>query len=130
VTWRKALETGEVRIVLQVAPKAHPELPDIPLAINFARTEEARQLIQAGVHNASAITRPYALPPGTPKERVQLLRQAFQDTLKDAEFLAEAEKSKLDLAPVTGEEMEAIIAEFFKLEPGLVAKLKETLSQK
>jgi tripartite-type tricarboxylate transporter receptor subunit TctC len=127
VTWRKALESGDVNIVLQAIPKSHPELSSIPLAINFAKTEEARTLIQVGIHDQVAITRPYVLPPGTPKDRVRLMRQAFVDTLKDKDFLAEAEKSKLDLDPLTGEELEAKVSGLFKLNPALVAKLKEAL---
>lgn len=127
VTWKSALEAGDVNVVLQAMPKSHPELQKVPLAINFAKTEEARKLIQVGIHDSSAITRPYMVPPGTPKERVQLLRKAFLDTLKDPEFAAEAKKSKLDVYPVTGEEIERIIDGLFKLEPPLVAKLKELL---
>ena len=129
VTWRQALETGDVLIVLQTVPKAHPDLPRVPLAMSFAKTDEARQLIEAGIHDLSAITRPYSLPPGTPKERMQLLRQAFMDTLRDPEFVAEAEKSNLDIDPVPGEVMERIIAGLFALEPPLLAKLKETLTK-
>ena len=64
-------------------------------------TDEARKLIQAGIHDTAAITRPYALPPGTPRDRVQNLRRAFRDTMKDKDFLAEAAKSKLDVDPVS-----------------------------
>jgi tripartite-type tricarboxylate transporter receptor subunit TctC len=128
-TWRQALETGDVLIVLQTVPEAHPDLPSVPLAMSFAKTDEARQLIEAGIHDLSAITRPYSLPPGTPKERLQLLRQAFMDTLRDPEFVAEAEKSHLDIDPVPGDVMERIIAGLFTLEPPLLAKLKETLAK-
>ncbi len=127
VTWRKGLDAGEVNIVLQAVPKAHPELPKVPVAIDLAKSEEARKLIQVGIHNTSAITRPYALPPGTPKDRVQLLRKAFMETLRDKEFLTEAEKSKLDINPAGGEEIERIIAGLFQLEPALVAKIAEIL---
>lgn len=127
VTWKGALEAGDAIVVLQAISKAHPELPNVPLAINFAKTEEARTLIQLGIHDQVAITRPYVLPPGTPRDRVHLMRQAFTNTLKDKEFLAEAEKSKLDLDPLTGEELEGKVAGLFKLKPALIAKLKETL---
>lgn len=127
VTWRKALDSGEVNVVLQNVPKPHPDLPKVPLAINLAKTDEARKLIRVGIHDASAITRPYMLSPGTPKERVRLLRKAFQETLKDREFLDEAKKSKIDVDPVTGEEVERIIDGLFRLEHSLVGKLKEIL---
>ena len=130
VTWRNALDTGAVNIVLQAIAQPHHELPKVPLAINFAKTDEARKLIQVGIHDPVAYTRPYALTPGTPKDRVQLLRKAFMETLKDKEFLAEAEKSKLDVDPVPGEELEKIIGGLFKLDPTLLAKLKEALTKK
>jgi len=67
------------------------------------------------------------LPPGTPRERVQLLRKAFTDTLKDPEFLAEAQKAKLDINSETGKELEQNVKAVFNLEPALIAKLKEIL---
>jgi tripartite-type tricarboxylate transporter receptor subunit TctC len=126
-TWRNALETGDAVPVLQVTAKAFPDLPNVPLAVNLAKTQEARQLIQIGAQNSAAFARPFVLPPGTPKERVQVLRKAFQDTLKDSAFLAEADKAKLTLDPVTGEELEKLVAELFTLDADLVAKLKSIL---
>ena len=127
VMWRQGLDAGQVSIVLQAVPKAHPDLPKVPVAIELAKTEEARKLIQAGIHDTAAITRPYALPPGTPKDRVQLLRRAFRETLKDKDFLAEAVKSKLDVDPLSGEEVEKIVAGIFKLDSATVAKMAEIL---
>jgi tripartite-type tricarboxylate transporter receptor subunit TctC len=127
VMWRQGLDAGQVGIVLQAVPKAHPDLPKVPVAIELAKTDGARKLIQAGIHDTAAITRPYALPPGTPKDRVQLLRRAFRETLKDRDFLAEAMKSKLDIDPLTGEEVEKIVAGLFKLDSALVTKMAEIL---
>ena len=127
VTWRKGLDAGEVNVVLQAVPKAHPDLPKVPVAIELAKSEEARKLIQIGIHNTSAITRPYALPPGTPRDRVQILRRAFMETMRDKDFLAEAEKAKLDINPAGGEEIERIIAGLFQLEPVMVTKIAEIL---
>jgi hypothetical protein len=116
-----------VNVVLQALPKAHPDLPKVPLAINYAKTDDARQLIRVGVHDAADIARPFVMPPGTPKERVQLMRGAFLATLKDPAFLAEAEKSKLDVDPITGENLEKIVAGLYKINPATLAKLKEVL---
>ena len=124
-TWSKAVESGEVVVVLQILPKPHPELANVPLAISYAKSDEARQLIQVGIQDPSDYYRPYVAPPGTPKERVQVLRKAFQETLRDPELLAEAKKSKLDIEPVTAEELEKSVAGLFKLSPSLLAKLKE-----
>ena len=127
VMWRNGLDTGEVNIVLQAVPKAVPDLPKVPVAIELAKSEETRQLIQVGIHDTAAITRPYALPPSTPKDRVQILRRAFRDTMKDRDFVAEAVKSKLDVDPVTGEEIEKIISSLFKLDSATVGKMSEIL---
>lgn len=129
VTWRKALETKDVVVVLQAIAKSHAELPTIPLAINFAKSDAAKKLIEAGIHDTQVFTRPYVLPPGTPKERVQALRSAFLATLKDKEFLAEAEKTKLDVDAIAGEEVEKTIGGLFKLDPAVLATLKELLTK-
>jgi tripartite-type tricarboxylate transporter receptor subunit TctC len=130
VTWSKALESGDVAVVLQATPKPVPELPKVPLATSYAKTEEARQLIKIGIYEPASITRPFFLPPGTPNEQVQTLRKAFQATMKDPELLEEAKKSKLDINPMTGEEVEGIIKELFNISPAMVAKLKEIIYPK
>jgi tripartite-type tricarboxylate transporter receptor subunit TctC len=126
-TWSKGIESGEVVIVLQLVPRPHSELPKVPIAIDFAKSEESRQLIQAGIHDLAAVTWPYVLPPGTPKDRVQLFRRAFQETMKDSEFLADAKKAKLDIEPVTGEELQKIVIRLYKLSPAVVNRLKSTI---
>lgn len=129
-TWRKALDTGDAIIVLQVVPKPHPELPKVPLAINYAKTDEAKKLIRVGGHDAGAVARPYVLAPGTPKEILQMVRRAFDQVVKDPELLAEAKKAKLDVEPMSGQELEEIVNGLFKLEPSLIAKWKEILASK
>jgi tripartite-type tricarboxylate transporter receptor subunit TctC len=126
-TWRKAIESGQVMIMLQSAPKAHSELPNVPLSISFAKTAEARQLIEAGIHQPSQVTYGYSLPPGTPKDRLQILRRGFLQTLKDQEFLADAAKANLEIVPASGEEIAQLIEQMFKAPPAVIAKLKEVL---
>lgn len=126
-TWRKAIESGQVAVVLQSAPKASPDLPNVPVAINFAKTPEARQLIEAGIHTPSSITYTYSLPPGTPQDRVKILRKAFSEMVKDKDFLSDAAKANLEIAPFTGEEVERNIEALFKTPPAVVAKLKDVI---
>src|SRR3990167_2096538 len=101
--------------------------PKLPISISLAKSDEGRKLIQAGIHDTSAITYLYSLPPGTPKGRVQLLRQAFKDTMKDPDFLAETGKANMDVDPVAGEDLEKIVNDFFELDAAVVNKLKEIL---
>jgi tripartite-type tricarboxylate transporter receptor subunit TctC len=126
-TWKKELERGDLIPVIQTASKPHPELAKLPLAISFAKTEEAKGLIEtvARVHGPSV--RPYVVPPGTPKDRVQLLRKAFIETMNDPELLAEAKKASLDINPDDGAELEQNVKNIFKLNQNLIVKLKEIL---
>jgi tripartite-type tricarboxylate transporter receptor subunit TctC len=126
-TWRAALDAGEVIPVLQVTGRPFPDLPSVPLAVNLAKSDEARRLIEIGLQNSGAFARPFVLPPGTPKDRVRILRRALQETLKDPAFVAEAEKARLTADPVTGEDLEKMVAELFALDADLLAKLKNIL---
>lgn len=130
VTWRKGLETGDVKIVLQSMPKKHPDLENIPNSFEIAKTDEARTLIKAGIMDPASMVRAYSLPPGTPKERVKILRDAFMATMKDPAFLAETNKSGLDINPMSGEGVEEIAQGFFKLPPATVNRLKEVVLPK
>jgi tripartite-type tricarboxylate transporter receptor subunit TctC len=130
VTWRQAIESGEVVPVVQVVAKPFADIPNVPLAVSFAKTPEARRLIEVGVQNSSAIARPFALSPGTPKQHVQTLRRAFEATLKDKEFLAEAEKSKLTIDPVDADEFARLVADVFTIDPATRDKLKAAVLPK
>jgi len=126
-TWPNEVKSGDVIIVLQNTAKPHPELPKVPLAISFAKTDEARKLIRALVHSVGPAARPYVLPPRTPKNRVMTLRKAFIDVMKDPDFLADTNKAKLDISPLDGAELERNVKEMFNLDPTLVPKAKEIL---
>jgi tripartite-type tricarboxylate transporter receptor subunit TctC len=126
--WRSQIESGEFVIVLQVLPKPHPDLPKVPLAMSYAKTDEARQLLQAGAHDLSAISRPFVLPPNTPDERVRILQRAFTAAMNDPGLLGDAEKARLDISPLTGEELEKTIHGLLKTPPAMLAKLKQIIS--
>jgi tripartite-type tricarboxylate transporter receptor subunit TctC len=126
-TWSKELSAGEVVLVLQNVAKPHPDQPKLPLAINYANTDEGQKLIRALVHSVGPTARPYVLPPGTPKDRVQILRKAFIDTVKDPGFLADASKAKLDINALDGAELEKNVKEVFNLDPKLIPRAKEIL---
>ena len=126
-TWTKAIQSGDAVVVLQLLSKPHPELANIPLAQSLAKSDEARQLMQAGVQDPADYYRPYVLPPRTPKDRVGILRKALEDTMKDPDFLADAAKSRLDIDPVTGTELENLVRGLFKLSSSMISKLKTIL---
>jgi tripartite-type tricarboxylate transporter receptor subunit TctC len=126
-TWPQELQNGDVVILLQASGKRHADLPNVPLVIDYAKSEVGRKLVQAVINNFGATARPYVLPPGTPKDRVELLRKAFTETMRDPEFGAELKKAKLDLNPLDGATLERNIRELFALEPSLIPRLAEIL---
>jgi tripartite-type tricarboxylate transporter receptor subunit TctC len=120
-SWRNALDAGEGMVVLQ----AVPEHPKIPLAVDLMQSREGRELFNLVVHNAGGtINRLYSLPPGTPKDRVRTIQRAFQETMKDAEFIAEAKKGRLDIDPITGADIEKAIAGIKNIPPATFERLK------
>ena len=126
-TWRKELDSGEVSMIVQLSLKSHADITKVPLAVNFAKSEEARKLIAAVAQSHGAAVRPYLLAPGTPKDALEILRKAFNDTMKDPELVAEAAKANLEFNPGTGEELEKNVRELLQLDAALVAKLKDIL---
>jgi len=126
-TWRKELDDNEVTLILQAIPMRHREVPNVPLAIDYAKTDEAKTMIRSVIHTIAPTVRPYVLPPGTPKDRVETLRGAFMSTMKDQEFLADAAKAKLDINPLDGATLETNVKEVFKLDSALIPRLREIL---
>ena len=84
-------------------------------------------MIRSVIHTIAPTVRPYVLPPGTPKDRVETLRRAFMSTMKDQDFLAEAAKAKLDINPLDGATLETNVKEVFNLDAALIPRLKEIL---
>ncbi|MEX0802636.1 MAG: tripartite tricarboxylate transporter substrate-binding protein [Candidatus Binatia bacterium] len=129
-TMRNQLESGNVSVVVQVALASHQELQNIPLAIEFAKTELAKELIRVGSLMYSAALRPYAAPPGTPSDRLMVLRKAFLDTMKDPDFLADAKKAQLEIDPIDGAETAKIFSDLYKMNPAILARLRDLLLPK
>jgi hypothetical protein len=128
--WAKAIPAGEVNVVLQVTAKKLADLPNVPLALDLAKTEEAKLLLRAGAIDPAAIVRVYVTTPRIAKERLQILRNAFAKTLTDPEFVAEAKRANLDINPLSGEEVKKLVDGLFKLPPPTLAKLTSVLAAK
>ena len=129
VSWRPQMESGKINVVLQATFKSHPELKKVPLAINYAKTEEAKTLLRVA-DNVHVCQFPFSVAPGTPPERLQALQQAFVKTFKDRELIAEADKSQLEVAPIDGPTTAKTFAGLYELSPTLIAKLKDILIPK
>jgi tripartite-type tricarboxylate transporter receptor subunit TctC len=127
ILWGKQIESGDVTVIMQTRAPPSPDLPKVPHILDWANSDDDRQLIEVGVQFPALLSLAYALPPGTPKERVGLLRKALHDTWASAEFLADVQRARLALDPVSGEELIKIVERLYTLKPAVAQRLKETL---
>jgi tripartite-type tricarboxylate transporter receptor subunit TctC len=127
LVWGKKIESGDIVVALQTPEQRLPDLPKVSSAIEFAKTETERQLIQVGLQDPALLGHLYSLPPGTPKDRVQVLGKAFIDTIKTTGYAADALNSKLRVDPASREEIERIVQRLFNLSPAMADRLKGIL---
>lgn len=127
--WRSAYESKKIHAVLQASLKSHPKYKNIPLAINYAKSEEARELLVVA-DNAHGAQFPFSVSPGMAKDRLELLQRAFVRTFKDPDLIAEAKRSQLDIDPVDGPTITKTLISLYDLKPATVAKLKDILLAK
>ena len=125
---RNWISSGFVRLLAQEDLKGHPEMNrrGVPLTISFAKTEDDRQVMEM-IYSQNLFGRPYLVPPGVPSERVAVLRAALAAMLKDPALLAEADKSGLDIGPMGGEELQALVARLYALPPRIIERAKQSL---
>jgi tripartite-type tricarboxylate transporter receptor subunit TctC len=119
----------KIKMLAQWALKPHPDLKDVPLALDLAKTDADRQAMQLAVARLE-YGRPFFLPPNVPADRVQALRRAFDATMKDPAYLAEAEKLKIDVDPLTGEQVAELVAKVNATPTETVAKVRAALQAK
>ncbi len=108
----------KINVLVQLALDRHPDLPDEPLVIELAKTDEQKQVLKL-IFARQVMGRPYLAPPGIPQDRADALRKAFMDTMQDPDFIADAEKSQLEINPVPGETLQKLVAEIYQTPPAV-----------
>ncbi len=126
--WADLLQSGLVKTVLQIGPINDPALNGVPNAIDFAKNDQDRQVYNL-LFGPQGLGRSFAAPPGLPPERLKLLRDAFSATMKDAAFIADAEKSKLDISAQSGAEVQAFVEAIYASPPDIIARAKAVLGR-
>jgi len=111
-------------VLVQLSLNKHPELPDVPSVLDFAKTDEQRAILKM-VFARQVMGRPYVAPPNAPADRIAALRQAFTATMQDKDFLAEADKTQLEVNPVSGEDVEKLVKDVYATPADIVVKAKE-----
>jgi len=119
-----AIKARQLHVLFQGGMEPSPELPGVPFIRDFARNEEERQAIKL-LYAGQGLGRPFIAPPDLPAGRLATLRKAFDETMKDAEFLAEAKKLRLDVEPRTGAELEALVKELYSAPKELMRRLSD-----
>jgi hypothetical protein len=116
-----------VNILVQLALGRSPELPDVPLIADLATTDRQRQILRL-VFSRQAMARPLLAPPGIPDDRKQALRAAFDETMKDPAFLAEAKQHGLEVNPVSGAEIDKLIEELYQTPADIIAEVRASIA--
>ena len=116
------IATKKIVILFQGGAAPNPELKDVPFVLDFARTGVERQALEF-LYAGQGIGRPFVAPPELPAERLRMLRDAFNATMADAEFRADAEKSKLALEPEDGEHLASLIAKIYATPKPIVDRI-------
>jgi tripartite-type tricarboxylate transporter receptor subunit TctC len=115
------VKSGHLRIIWQMGLEKHPDFPNVPLAIEYAKTDEARQMLNMFFASAT-IGRALALPPGVPAGRVKALQDAFDATMADPSFVAEAKKARIEVRPLSAQAMEPALQKLLGAQPAVVDK--------
>jgi tripartite-type tricarboxylate transporter receptor subunit TctC len=97
--------------------------------MDLAKTDEQKQILKL-IFARQTMGRPYLAPPGIPADRAAALRKAFMDTMVDKDFLADAEKEKLEITPVDGADLQKLVAEVYATPPDIEKKAAALLNGK
>jgi tripartite-type tricarboxylate transporter receptor subunit TctC len=119
----------KIYIALQFATEKHPELPDVPLVTELARNDRERAALEL-ILSQQAMGRPFAAPPNVPAERVAALRRAFAQAITDPDFMAEADKLKLEIALVDGQTLQTMVEHMFQAPKDVVEAARQAISQR
>ena len=120
------LQGKKINILMQIGLEKSPELPDVPLAADLIPKDEDKQLLNL-LTAPTAIGRPFAAPPGSPPARVEMLRRAFDATMKDPQFLEDGRTMQAEISPTRGEDVQAIIGKLYATPKPVVERAKSLL---
>jgi tripartite-type tricarboxylate transporter receptor subunit TctC len=120
------LDQRKINILFQMALSKHADLPNVPLIVDLAKTDEDRAIFKM-IFARQVMAWPFAAPPGVPKDRADALRNAFMETMKDKDFLAEAAKGNLDISPVTGNDIQKLVVDIYSTPAPVVQKALQHL---
>ena len=125
-TSRDWLKDKKMNVFLQMSMSKHPDLPHVPLVIDLAKTDQQRQVLKL-IFAPQVMGRPFVAPPGVPSDRIKALRAAFDATMKDEKFIAEANKSQIEISPTTGEDIQKLFKDIYATPKQIVEAASKAL---
>jgi hypothetical protein len=128
-THKSWIDDKRMIVLIQLSLAKHLELPDVPLVMDFAKTDEQRQILKLAFAR-NVMGRPYLAPPNVPADRIAALRDSFMATMADKDFRAEADKIDLEINPVSGTDVEKLVKDIYATPPDVVAKAKAAAAGK
>ncbi len=128
ITKPEWLKEKKINLLLQMALRKSPELPDVPLIVDQVKSERERLIVRL-MMSRQQMGWPFIAPPDLPPERAAALRQAFDETMKDPEFLAEAKQRLLEVNPMSGAEIDKLVAELYQTPPEVIAATKAVIAE-
>jgi tripartite-type tricarboxylate transporter receptor subunit TctC len=115
-----------INILVQMGLKPHPDLQGVPSALDLAPTPQDKEVLEL-VFAKYGMSRPFMAPPGVPPERLAALRAAFDETMADSSFLAEAEKEGMEIRPVSGPDVQALVSRILNASPDIAEMARSDL---
>jgi len=125
-THRSWIGEKKINVLFQMGLSKHPDLPEVPLILDLADSDLGRAILKL-VFARQVMAWPYLAPPGLPAERTAALQRAFMETMADKEFLADAEKSLLEIRPVAGEDIQRLVAHIYDTPPAVAQRAADML---
>jgi tripartite-type tricarboxylate transporter receptor subunit TctC len=119
----------KINVLMQLSSERDPDLKDIPTAFELAKSEGDRRIMRL-VFASQELGRIVAAPPGTPEDRLAALRKGFDETMKDPDFLDDAQHQSMSLVPANWQAVDALISDSYSLSPALLARAKEIINSK
>jgi tripartite-type tricarboxylate transporter receptor subunit TctC len=121
------LEDKSINVIMQFSLRKHPDLPNVPLMLEYAETDEEYQVLRL-INLRGPFGRPFLMPPGMPEDRAMAMRKAFEEMVEDPDFLADAARAHMEIMPVSAGELEQLLDEAYATPESIVDRARELIN--
>jgi hypothetical protein len=122
------ISQNKINVPVQAAMQKDPQLPNVPLVFELVKSQEQTQILKLLIAT-QVLARPFAAPPEVPSDRTEILRKAFDDTMSDSDFRAEADRLSIDVDPVSGSSIQTLVDEIYTTPKDVLAKTAAAIAE-